>query len=218
MMKAIFLALAMAFAATAHTQTALPLPAAYPNLLGASCGGVHVSSFVTGFDDAGNITGETYAWTSCSTGGRGTKPRKIEGWRSITWTLTGNYKVATVTDIVVPDPDFTATDAYGNFIRNVCNGTTGGQPLCVATATISYLPPGTPPPDVTVPSIVAKGLTGLQVQSLLEGLGLVYVKQDYCTPYYARGMAVNITSPASGSVVPVGTPVTVLVSSGPCDE
>ena len=64
-----------------------------------------MSSFVTGFDDAGNITGETYAWTSCSTGGRGAKPRKIEGWRSITWTLSGNYKVATVADQEMNDPD-----------------------------------------------------------------------------------------------------------------
>ena len=80
------------------------------------------------------------------------------------------------------------------------------------------IPPGTPPPDVTVPSIVGKGLTGAEVQTLLQGLGLVYVKQNYCTPYYAPGMAVNITSPVSGSVVPVGTSVTVLVSTGPCDD
>src|SRR5947209_20488386 len=60
----------------------LPLPPGYPTLLGFSCGGVHVSSFVTGFDSNGNITGEVYAWTKCGGSGKGggSKPARYQWW------------------------------------------------------------------------------------------------------------------------------------------
>ena len=56
--------------AAVQAQVTLPLPAAYPTLLGASCGGVHVASYVTGFDKNGYIRGEVYARTRCGGSGR----------------------------------------------------------------------------------------------------------------------------------------------------
>ena len=54
-------------------------------------------------------------------------------------------------DNVVPDPAFTATDAYGNSILDTCSVTTDGQPACVARAYIYYVPPTMTPLSETVP-------------------------------------------------------------------
>src|SRR5260370_41417299 len=51
--------------AAVQAQVTLPLPAAYPTLLGASCGGVHAASYVTGFDENRDIRGEFDAGRRC---------------------------------------------------------------------------------------------------------------------------------------------------------
>lgn len=193
----------------------LPLPPGYPTLLGASCGGVHIASYVTGFDTNGNIKGEVYAWTRCGGSGRGGgyHTTTYQSWHSITWDLLGNYTLNSY-DGVMPDPLFTAADQYGNMIFNVCNGTTNGQPACVASATISYVPPGTTPVSVTVPALL--GLTSTQAQISLSGLGLGETPTTQCNQYYASGIVWQ-QQPVAGTVVQPGTVVNVIISSGLCD-
>ena len=138
--------------AAVQAQVTLPLPAAYPTLLGASCGGVHVASYVTGFDENGYIHGEVYAWTRCGGSGRGGgyQSQTYQAWHTIVWDLHQNYKLLPY-DNVVPDPAFTATDAYGNSILDTCSVTTDGQPACIASAYIYYVPPTMAPISDIVP-------------------------------------------------------------------
>ena len=96
----------------AATITLEPPPEAYTTdlVLLQSCGGRHISTYVTGFDFEGNITGELYAWTKCSTGGRGTKPKLFSSWHSIRWSLYGLSLGVVAWDGTIPDTTFTATD------------------------------------------------------------------------------------------------------------
>ena len=64
-------------------------------LLGVSCGGVHVSTFATGFqtDESGatvGVLGEVHAWTRCSSGGRGSTPRTYSTWVLGSWKMDGS--------------------------------------------------------------------------------------------------------------------------------
>ncbi|SEK05418.1 hypothetical protein [Paraburkholderia diazotrophica] len=138
--------------AAVQAQVALPLPAAYPTLLGVSCGGVHVASYVTGFDQNGYIHGEVYAWTRCGGSGRGGgyQSQTYQSWHTIVWDLRQNYKVLPY-DNVVPDPALRAIDAHGNSILDTCTVTTDGPPACVASAYIYYIPPTMKPISDTVP-------------------------------------------------------------------
>ncbi len=193
-------------------QTILPLPPGYPTLLGESCGGVHVASYVTGFDGSGNITGEVYAWTTCGGSGRGGgyKTTTYQSWNSITWDLFTNYRLQPY-DQVVPDPAFAASDIYGNTILNSCSGTTNGQPACAAEVNIVYVPPGTVPISTTVPNL--SSLTAAQAKSDLKALGLkesAYFSASSTTLFHVCGQ-----SPAAGTVVDPGSTVSVCVSMGP---
>jgi len=162
----------------------LPLPPGYPTLLGVSCGGVHLSSFVTGFDSNGNITGEVYAWTNCGGSGKGGgyHTTTYQSWHSITWTLSKTYTVNNY-DTVAPEPLFTATDQYGNFISNVCSGTTNGQPACLADAVIVYVPPPPGGFSYIVPNEFGK--TQAQAVADVKAVGLT----PYVT-YYTYGAAI----------------------------
>jgi hypothetical protein len=144
--------------AAVRAQVTLPLPAAYPTLLGASCGGVHVASYVTGFDENGYIRGEVYAWTSCGGSGLGGgyHDHIYQAWHTIVWDLRQNYQLLPY-DNVLPDPAFTATDTYGNSILDTCSNTTNGQPACVASAYIYYVPPAMTPISDTIPVNQAGG-------------------------------------------------------------
>lgn len=208
------LALTAAFGANAGS---LPVPSGYPTLLGVSCGGVHVSSFVTGFNAAGDITGELYAWTACGGSGRGGgyKVTHYQSWHSITWGLDGTYIVRPY-DWVVPDPAFTETDQYGNYIFSLCNGLSYTQPACVAQAGIVYIPPTQPPVAPVAPSVV--GLTLVAATAALQAVGLV------ASPYYAVTSAVPAgtvfhQSPAAGIQLTSGAKVSIgIAQSAPSDD
>ena len=61
-----------------------------PSLLGNIwCGGVHQDIWATAFEPDG-VKGVAYATTTCSAGGRGTKPRTYKKWADVTWDLSGN--------------------------------------------------------------------------------------------------------------------------------
>ena len=88
-----------------------------PALLGASCGGIHVSTYATGFDANGNVTGAAHAWTRCPLGtGRYRRTRHYESWHSLVWSLSGSVLAVGPSPPAPPDPTFTATDAAGNTI------------------------------------------------------------------------------------------------------
>ncbi len=195
----------------------LPVPAGYPTLLGVSCGGVHVSSYVTGFDQAGNITGELYAWTACGGSGRGGgyKTRHYQSWSSITWALDGSYVVRPY-DNLVPDPSFAATDQYSNYIFDVCNGMSYLQASCLASAYISYVPAGQPPIAPLAPSVV--GLMESAAASAIKAAGLI------AAPYYAVTASVSpghvfFQTPAAGTQLSAGAVVHFGVArAAPIDE
>jgi hypothetical protein len=118
-MKAMLVCLMMmAGAAQAATVELKPPSPAYPILLGASCGYVVVSTYATGFDLNGNILGEIYAWTSCSTGGRGTRPKRIGRWTSIVWDTAGNQLALNAWDGIVGSSAFAETNEAGVSIWN----------------------------------------------------------------------------------------------------
>jgi hypothetical protein len=77
--------------------------------LGASCGGIKIDTYVTGFE-AGGVGGEVHLSTTCSTGGRGSRPRTYQAWVSISWDL--NCQIINFPlpyDALSPDPAFTET-------------------------------------------------------------------------------------------------------------
>ena len=118
-MKAIVRSIALALIPiVTHAATIALNPQVGYRLLGVSCGGIHTSTYVTGFDLNGNITGEVYAWTRCGLSGRGGgyHSNLYTSWHSIVWDLTGTALVTLPYDGVVPDPAFTAADSSGDTI------------------------------------------------------------------------------------------------------
>jgi hypothetical protein len=89
-------------------------------ILGHSCGGIKEHAFVTGFDPAsGYPTGDVYLSTTCSTGGRGSRPATFTAWAAVTWNFVGNVVSATtLSNAATVNPTFTATDVYGDIIYN----------------------------------------------------------------------------------------------------
>ena len=153
-------------AASAATVTLVPQPD-YP-YLGVACGGVLISTYVTGFDVNGNIRGEVYAWTRCGGSGRGGgyQETTYDSWHSILWDIEGAVIETLPYDGIVPDPDFSATDANGNTIHNAAvSGTTQYTGLlenrAAGPATVSS-GPGVPaaPAQSQAPASVAGSPSG----------------------------------------------------------
>ena len=94
----------------------------YPDLLGVSCGGVRVSTYATGFDPSGNITGEIKATTRCGGSGRGGGYRTVTytSWHSALWGITGTFIQLLPYDGIYPDISWVETDLFGNTISTVC--------------------------------------------------------------------------------------------------
>jgi hypothetical protein len=63
---------------------------AYPDYLGASCGGVHLNAGAKGFDSAGAPVTLIEARTSCSTGGRGSRVRRYLACWDVTYAVDGS--------------------------------------------------------------------------------------------------------------------------------
>lgn len=106
-----------ASAALADTLLLEPPTPAYPVLLDHSCGGVHTSTYVVGFDASGNVAGVVYAWTRCDAGGgRSRRTKTYASWHSLVWDLNGSLLTMTASGAATPDPSFTATDKRGNTI------------------------------------------------------------------------------------------------------
>ena len=211
------LLLILALVSGTAAATDLPVPAGYPTLLGVSCGGVHVTSYVTGFDASGNIRGELYAWTACGGSGRGGgyKVTHYQSWHSITWALGGTYLVSPY-DGLVPDPAVTETDAYGNYIYDTCNGVSFTQPACRAGANIVYVPPNQPPVAPVAPSVV--GLTAAAATAAIQAAGLVASPYYTVTTSVAAG-TVFYQTPTAGTQLTPGATVSIgIARAAPSDD
>jgi hypothetical protein len=132
-MKSLFAIALLSLLGGAAVADPLPLPPGYPALLGVSCGGVHVTSVITGFNDDGTIAGEVYAWTRCGGSGRGGgyKTRLYQSYHSIQWDFFGNYLLSAY-DGGALDATVTAVDAYGNVAYTLSGA---------AQLTVNQLPP-----------------------------------------------------------------------------
>jgi hypothetical protein len=119
--------LAVAFmAGTAQAGTiqfVVPTQAQAFAVLGVSCGGIKIDTYVTGFEN-GAVAGEVHLTTTCSSGGRGSRPRTYQAWSSITWDLNSQIINFPLTyDSISPDPGFTETQ--GSYTISTTLGTAG---------------------------------------------------------------------------------------------
>jgi hypothetical protein len=205
MLKKAILSLSLTLASLAlggaALADALPMPAGYPTLLGASCGGVHVTTYVTGFNADGTVAGEVYAWTSCSTGGRGAKPRKIEAYHTMAWDFFGGYTVDAYDG--GPLVSGTFTDSYGNVASSI-NG--------VPDLQVNQIPPNAVSLSAHVPSVI--GMSDVNAQAAVLAAGLVSATVSSCQNAYPTPHSVFNQSPAAGKVVPYQSQVTLYVSLG----
>ena len=120
-MKTLVFMMSLLFSSPLYAATIGLNPQPDVALLGVSCGGIHTSTFVTGFNQAGAITGEVYAWTRCE------GPRRVGSdrsqlyfsWHSIVWDLNGTPLATLPYDGMTPNPNFTARDGNGDTIYTV---------------------------------------------------------------------------------------------------
>jgi hypothetical protein len=123
------LAVVLSLASPAFAETLIELqPQPGVPLLGVSCGGVHTSTYVTGFNDEGDIAGEVYAWTRCGVSGRGGgyHSKLYYSWHSIEWDLNGVALTTLPYDGIVPDETFTETNDAGDTVYGVSISTSYG--------------------------------------------------------------------------------------------
>jgi PASTA domain len=208
-MKKIFLCLSLLALCGAAYSNPLPMPPGYPTLLGASCGGVHVTTAIVSINDDSTISGEVYAWTRCSTGGRGSKPRLIQAYHSITWDFFGNYLVRAY-DGGALDTRVVATDSYGNTAYSL-NG--------VAQLDVHQVPPNAVAIAAHAPALI--GLTQADAIARVTAAGLVTVIVASCQNAYPNAGTVFNQNPAAGQTLPYGSTVTLYVTLGTvaaCDE
>lgn len=142
------LAIALVWAAaTISTVSAAPLSLLLPQstafgILGHSCGGIQEQSIATGFDPvSGYPTGDVYLRTTCSTGGRGSRPAAYSAWVGVTWDFAGNALSTTkLASVPAVNPAFTATDANGDKVYTTVNGVNVVPASCsvVNTAYCTY--------------------------------------------------------------------------------
>ena len=104
-----------------QSPAALLLPQSLAfGILGHSCGGIKEQTYVTGFDPAtGYPTGNVHLSTTCSTGGRGSRPATFTAWAGVTWDFAGNVVFSgPLSNAPAINPMFFATDALGDTIYN----------------------------------------------------------------------------------------------------
>jgi hypothetical protein len=201
-MKKFFLSLTLLAVCGAANSNPLPMPPGYPNLLGASCGGVHVTTSVVSINPDSTISGEVYAWTRCSTGGRGSKPRLIQAYHSITWDFFGNYLVSAY-DGGAFDTSVVATDSYGNAAYSLYG---------VAQLDVHQVPPNAVAIAAHAPAVI--GLTQADAIAKVTAAGLVTVIIASCQNAYPNAGTVFNQAPAAGQTLPYNSTVTIYVTLG----
>jgi hypothetical protein len=90
-------------------------------VLGHWCGGINQKVYATGFASNGYPTGAEYLSTTCSSGGRGSKPVTYTAWASSVWDWYGDTRsyaaISTAPEGI--SETFSAEDSHGDRIYNV---------------------------------------------------------------------------------------------------
>jgi len=200
-----FTAVFLMLAGAASAQVVqLPIPRVTAQ--GHSCGGVRIVPTLAGFDENGNMQGSLAASTTCSTGGRGSRPATFTQNYLITWDFFGDYILSWN---ALPNPNEQASngiavDAYGNVVQ-----VTGLSPYAPAvTLTINQLPPNPVAVAAKVPAVV--GLTEAQAQAAIGAVGLVTSVVNNSSYPAPQGTVFN-QLPAAGTILPFGSYVTIYV-------
>jgi hypothetical protein len=198
-------------------------------ILGRWCGGIKEQAYVTGFDPTnGYPTGEVHLSTTCSTGGRGSRPATFTAWASVSWDLAGNViSSSTVSNGPAINPALTATDAYGDIIYNVGEAAYLFVPIPTAPVSvtavqsgdqfqISWTPKGVNPTAVTSSTLTATAInsTASNLVTVVAGPatnGVISPLQPQTT------YRINVVNSTLSGSSPASTPITVttLVASVP---
>jgi hypothetical protein len=215
-LRSILIATMLSILSGAAAAQVVQLPIPHVTAQGHSCGGVRITPSLTGFDENGNIQGSLFASTTCSTGGRGSRPATFTQTYLITWDFFGTYILSwnAPSNPDEPASNGVAVDSYGNVAQ-----VTSVSPYAPAvTLTINQVPPNAVAVAAKVPAVV--GLTEAQAQSAISAAGLltsVVINSTYPAP---PGTIFN-QLPASGTILPFGSYVTIYVvpaSGGSSDD
>lgn len=130
-MKFAVAVLSLALAFSIHAEALIELkPQPGYNYLTRHCGGYpgyRTQTYVTGFDETGNVTGEVYASTRCPSVYRYGPSTSYFSWHSIVWDLNGTALETLPWDGIAPDPGFTETDEAGDTIYDVLKPSSYGM-------------------------------------------------------------------------------------------
>lgn len=157
---------------TTPVSLLLPQSTAFA-ILGHSCGGIKEQVYATGFNPTnGYPTGEVTLSTTCSTGGRGSRPATFTASASVTWDFAGNV-ISSTAPATGPggSPSFSAIDGYGDMIYN--SGTTAHLivPIPAAPAGVTAVQSGDQfqvswtPKGVNPAAVMSSTLTATPVNS-----------------------------------------------------
>jgi hypothetical protein len=184
------LCLAPAAGAATTRQLFMSQSAAFA-VLGHWCGGISEQVYATGFGPKGYPTGAAHLQTTCSSGGRGSRPTTYTGWGSVTWDWFGETRSYARLQGAPSgiSTTFSAKDAHGDRIYNI--------------GTAAYLETTKPP---IVPPAAPTGVTGY-VSATEVGEQVVLRLQVGWTP--APETAGLITS-STVTATPVGSTAPVL--------
>ena len=160
-------------------------------ILGHSCGGIKEHAYVTGFDPTtGFPTGEVYLSTTCSTGGRGSRPATFTAWAAVTWDFGGNVISSSALSNTAPvSTTFIANDMHKDAIYNS------------TTAAYLVVPIPTAPTDVTA----VQSDDQFQVSWTVNGVDPVAVTSSIVTATPINSTApvltTTVSGPAAGGVI-----------------
>jgi hypothetical protein len=174
-------------------------------VLGHWCGGIHEQVYAKGFASNGYPTGDAYLSTTCSTGGRGSKPVTYTTWATVTWSWFGETRnFGKLEGPPEVSETFSATDAYGDRIYNVGKAAyleTTSPPIVAPAA-----PTGVTAAVYATETPEAKVVMHLQVSWVpaSETAGLITSSTVTAKPVGSPAPVVTATVNGSGSYALVG--------------
>jgi len=166
---AVVVAVVLAFVAvTPQAAFGSPISLVVPQstafaVLGHSCGGIQEKAFGAAFaTTTGYPVGDVYLSTTCSTGGRGSRPATYSAWVAATWDFTGSLVSDTVLATTpTVNPTLSIYDSHGNQLYNQSNQAYLALAVgFVAAPRVSSVSPASGPQGSSV-VIVGTGFTGV---------------------------------------------------------
>lgn len=115
----LLLAFLLCIAGLAHAQTFLNPPAG--RLMAVTCGAPKELSYVTGFDEGGNVKGAWHEQVTCGLSGKQHQTVTYNAYRSLVWDRSGAVVTVLAWDGTIADKNFAAVDATGAQISNLTN-------------------------------------------------------------------------------------------------